>query len=183
MRVREKAQMCVPTEVATRERELTMNCNAIAKPDPCFSLASGWGSGSVDFPYLVTPADAISAAFNQRNVKVTNFLTNKISSSALANQDLCLVFVNADSGEGYLAHDGVSGDRPDLHLQKDGDNLVKTVAQSCGGGSSKTVVIVHSVGAVVVEDWIGLSGVKGLLFAHLPGQESGNSLVSLFLRF
>ena len=72
----------------------------------------------------------------------------------------------------------MSGDRPDLFPQKGGSRLVRNVAKSCGRGKGKTVVVVHSVGPVIVEEWIDMHEVKGLLFAHLPGQESGNSLVS-----
>src|SRR5699024_3097999 len=40
-------------------------------------------------------------------------------------------------------------------------------------------VIVHSVGPVIVESWVDLPGVQALLFANLPGQESGNALVDV----
>lgn len=116
--------------------------------------------------------------FNADKVTVSSYLSNTPpSSSALRGQDLCLVLVSADSGEGYIASDGNSGDRSDLFPQKGGDALVAAVAESCGAGKGRTVVVVHSVGPVVVEKWIDLPGVKGLLFAHLPGQESGNALV------
>ena len=140
---------------------------------PC-RLASGWGSGAVEFPYLVSPNAALSQAFNGEKVAVSSFLTNDVPlANDLADQDLCLVFVNADAGEGYLSHEGVRGERNDLFPQRSGDKLVQGVARDC----KSTVVIVHSVGPVVVEKWIDLPNVKGLLFAHLPGQESGNSLV------
>jgi beta-glucosidase len=90
-----------------------------------------------------------------------------------------LVFANSDAGEGFVAWDGVRGDRNDLFLQKDGDDLVLEVADHCGGGSGSTVVIVHSVGPVVVEKWINHPGVKAVLAAHLPGEESGNALASI----
>jgi beta-glucosidase len=93
------------------------------------------------------------------------------------------VFVNADSGEGYLSVDGIRGDRNDLYAQKGGDELVISVAKGCGGGKGKTVVVIHSVGPVVVERWIELPGVKAILFAHLPGQESGNALVGFVPSF
>lgn len=43
----------------------------------------------------------------------------------------------------------------------------------------KTVVIIHSVGPVLVEKWIDLEGVKAIVYANLPGQESGNALVDV----
>lgn len=111
-------------------------------------------------------------------MEISTFLTNELSSSSeLSDIDLCLIFINADSGEGYLSHDGVNGDRNDLYAQKGGDKLAKLAVQNCGAGSGKSVVIVHSVGPVVVENWVDAPGLKGLLFANLPGQESGNALV------
>lgn len=103
-----------------------------------------------------------------------NFQLRKISEAA-KEQDVCLVFINSDSGEGYVVSDGVAGDRNDLYAQKNGDNLVKTVAGVC----SKVVVVVHAVGPVLVNKWIDLPSIKAVLFAHLPGQESGNSLVDI----
>lgn len=73
----------------------------------------------------------------------------------------------------------IRGDRNDLFAQKGGDELVISVAKGCGGGNGNTVVVIHSVGPVVVEKWVDLPGVKAVLFAHLPGQESGNALVCL----
>ncbi|EJD05137.1 uncharacterized protein FOMMEDRAFT_79988 [Fomitiporia mediterranea MF3/22] len=144
------------------------------------TLAVGWGSGATEFQYLVTPDTALRKAFDTEHIIVSSFLTNaNPPSGAIEDQDLCLAFVNADSGEGFIAHDGISGDRPDLYPQKGGDKLVQNVARRCGSGKGKTVVIVHSVGPVVVERWVDMPGVKGLLFAHLPGQESGNSLIDV----
>jgi beta-glucosidase-like glycosyl hydrolase len=147
------------------------------------TLASGWGSGSVEFPYLITPLEELKKAFSTKNVDVSDLVMDdsKLPTGSdlttLEEQDVCLVFINSDGGEGYLAWKDVKGDRNDLYPQKKGDQLVKTVAKSCGGGKGTTIVIVHSVGAVVVENFIDMEGVNALLFAHLPGQESGTSLV------
>lgn len=159
-------------------------------PNACFdracnqgTLGSGWGSGAVEFPILVTPLKAIGAAFDSDFVELESYLSNTIpvkkTSSLLGNQDLCLVFVNADSGEGFETWNGVRGDRNDLFPQKGGDKLVQQVAAGCGNGAGATVVIVHAVGPVVVERWIDLPGVKAVLMANLPGEQSGNALVDV----
>ncbi|THH04054.1 hypothetical protein EW145_g5804, partial [Phellinidium pouzarii] len=102
------------------------------------TLAVGWGSGATDFPYLITPHDAIKAAFDKKRVSISSFLTNAIPpTGALENQDVCLVFVNADAGEGYISHDGVAGDRLDLFPQKGGDKLIQAVARRCGDGNGQ----------------------------------------------
>ena len=150
-----------------------------------YSLASGWGSGAVEFPYLVTPLAALTTAFNstpaeysETSPELTSILTNTkfddISTSAVS-QDLCLVFINSDAGEGFVADLGVKGDRNDLFAQKSGDKLVLTVAEKC----ENTVVVIHSVGPVVVEKWADHKNVKAIIYAHLPGQESGNALVDV----
>lgn len=147
------------------------------------TLASGWGSGAVEFPHLVTPVDALQSAFDKKNVEVTSVLDDKLllknPPSSLKNQDLCIVFVNSDGGEGYLSWNGVRGDRNDLYLQKGGDKLVEQVAKNCGNGTGQTIVVVHAVGPVVLENWIDLPEVKAVLLANLPGEESGNALADV----
>ncbi|KAF2202130.1 beta-glucosidase 1 precursor [Delitschia confertaspora ATCC 74209] len=146
------------------------------------TLASGWGSGAVEFPYLVTPLEAIREAFNNETVYVTDWPNNKLPSEQkelVEDQDVCIVFANADAGEGYLADNGIRGDRNDLNLQKGGDALIQQVAKGCGKGKGKTIVIIHTVGPVIMEKFISLAGVKAVLLANLPGQESGNALVDV----
>jgi len=175
-------RMLVLTEVAIRARKFVSPRNLDFQLTLllCFRLASGWGSGAVEFPYLVAPIAALREAFEEDAVSLSTFPTNSIpSQDALSDQDLCLTFINADAGEGYMTHDGINGDRNDLFAQKGGDKLARFVGENCGGGKGKTVIVVHSVGPVVVENWIDTPTVKGLLFANLPGQESGNALVSI----
>lgn len=147
------------------------------------TLGSGWGSGAVDFLYLISPIAALKKAFNPAKVYVTDFPSNtppmEMAPEILLNQDICIVFANADSGEGYLAYEDIKGDRPDLNLQHGGDMLVSQVADGCGGGKGKTIVVIHSVGPVIVDKWIHQPGVKAVLLANLPGQESGNALADI----
>ncbi|KAI9826978.1 MAG: hypothetical protein M1819_007072 [Sarea resinae] len=147
------------------------------------TLAQGWGSGTVEFPYLITPVKAISAAFDFHSVYVTDFPGNHPPSDknpqAVEDQDLCMVFINSDGGEGYIASEGIRGDRNDLYPQKGGDKLVQHIASRCGGGKGKTIVVVHAVGPVVLDKWIDMEGVNAVLLANLPGEESGNALVDV----
>jgi beta-glucosidase len=147
------------------------------------TLGSGWGSGAVEFPYLVTPGEALLEAFNKDRVKITEYLKNDLRHSKepelLDNQDICIVFGNSDAGEGFIAWSGVAGDRGDLYLQNGSEELVYEVAKHCGGGSGSTIVIIHAVGPVVLEKWIDLPSVKAVLLANLPGEESGNAIASL----
>ncbi|PLB49355.1 hypothetical protein P170DRAFT_456004 [Aspergillus steynii IBT 23096] len=142
------------------------------------TLATGWGSGTVEFPYLVAPQQAIEDAWDH-HVETTSYLRNAVMPADAADKDLCLVFANANSGEGYKSYGGIHGDRPNLFLQRGGDTLIQTVANNCGNGNGRTVVVIHAVGPVVVEPWIDLPGVHAVLFAHLPGQESGSALIDV----
>ena len=150
------------------------------------SLATGWGSGAVEFPYLVPPLEALKDAIDPDKILLTDFATNKPpfkkNPGLLTEQDICLVFVNSDGGEGFIASGGIRGDRNDLYPQNGGDELVRMVAAGCGNGKGRTVVVVHAVGPVVLERWIDMDGVSAVLLANLPGQESGNALVSTILR-
>lgn len=61
-----------------------------------------------------------------------------------------LVFLNSDSGEGYITVDGNEGDRRNLTAWHGGDNLVNAVAAQ----NNNTIVVVHSVGPLTLEPWI-----------------------------
>jgi beta-glucosidase-like glycosyl hydrolase len=146
------------------------------------TLASGWGSGAVEFPYLIAPLDAIRKAFNKDKVYVTDWPQNKLPKDQhqiVEDQDICIVFANSDAGEGYMQADGIKGDRNDLYLDKGGDDLIVNVANECGKGKGSTIVVIHSVGPVIMDNWIDLPGVKAVLLANLPGQESGNAITEL----
>ena len=145
------------------------------------TLASGWGSGSVDFPYLVSPWEALRKAWQHiERVETRAYLMNEdIKREQVEDKDLCVVFGNADGGEGYINYDAIHGDRNDLHLQKGSNRLIASVATRCGNGQGKTVVVVHSVGPVAMEPWIDHPGVRAVVLANLPGQESGNALADV----
>lgn len=65
--------------------------------------------------------------------------------------------------------------RNDLKAWHNGDNLVLAVA----GANANTIVVVNTVGQINMEPWINHVNVTGVLWAGLPGQEAGNSLVDV----
>ncbi|KAL2012407.1 hypothetical protein VTN00DRAFT_5125 [Thermoascus crustaceus] len=137
-------------------------------------LTMGWGSGTSKLPYLNTPQDAIANASSNAEF----FITDNFPSDVTAKPaDVAIVFINADSGENYITVEGNPGDRTvaGLHAWHNGDDLVKAAASKF----SKVVVVVHTVGPIILEDWIDLPSVKSVVFAHLPGQEAGGSLVDV----
>ncbi|KAI1331071.1 glycoside hydrolase family 3 protein [Xylariaceae sp. FL0255] len=143
------------------------------------TLAMGWGSGTANFPYLSTPLDALNQKAISDGTRLEWVLDNYATSTIqdLADQDgaAALVFVNADSGEGYIDVDGNVGDRKNLTLWGNGDELIKTVSSVC----NNTIVVIHSVGAVLVTDWYDSPNVTAIVWAALPGEQSGNSIVDV----
>ena len=73
------------------------------------TLGMAWGSGSANFPYLVTPETAIQNEVISNN-GVFQSITDDFAGTqilALAGQaSTAIVFVNSDSGEGYINVDG-----------------------------------------------------------------------------
>jgi len=142
------------------------------------TLAMGWGSGTSDFPYLVTPLDAIKSAVTQNGGIITSVTDNYAYSQIRTNAQqasVAIVFINADSGEGYITVDGNMGDRNNLTAWHDGDALVRNVSALC----NNTIVVIHSVGPVLVNSFYQSENVTAILWAGLPGQESGNAIADI----
>lgn len=146
------------------------------------TLAMGWGSGTANFPYLVTPLTAIQNEVLSNGADIEDVLDNYAYSTieTLAQRvdevnGVCIVFANADAGEGYITVDGNEGDRNNLTLWGEGDTLIETVASYC----NNTVVVMHTVGAVIVDSWYNNPNVTAIVWAGIPGQESGNSIADI----
>jgi beta-glucosidase len=143
------------------------------------TLAMGWGSGTANYPYLVTPDAALQGRALEDGSRYESILSNYAADAtkALVSQDnvTAIVFVNADSGEGYINVDGNMGDRKNLTLWKNGDDLVKNVSGAC----SNTIVVIHSTGPVLLTEWYESPNITAILWAGLPGQESGNSIADV----
>ncbi|KAI2427799.1 hypothetical protein LOZ52_002874 [Ophidiomyces ophidiicola] len=143
------------------------------------TLAMGWGSGTADFPYLITPAQAIENEIVAKGVgnvmSVFDNYANTQIKTVVTQATTSLVFVNAGSGEGFINVDGNEGDRKNLTLWKNGDALIKNVASMC----NNTIVIMHTVGPVLINEWYDHPNITAILWAGLPGQESGNALADV----
>jgi beta-glucosidase len=143
------------------------------------TLGMAWGSGTADFPYLITPESALQAQAINDKTRFESIPSNYqwSATKALVSQPnvTSIVFVNADSGEGYIDIDDNEGDRKNLTLWKNGDDLIKNVSSLC----SNTIVVIHSTGPVLVTDWYNNDNVTAILWAGVPGQESGNSITDV----
>ncbi|KAG9217670.1 hypothetical protein CCMSSC00406_0003641 [Pleurotus cornucopiae] len=141
-------------------------------------LAMGWGSGTANFTYLVSPYEAISARARKDHTTLSwifdDFNLARAGNMAIG-RSAALVFLNSDSGEGYITVDGNEGDRRNLTAWHGGDNLVNAVAAQ----NNNTIVVVHSVGPLILEPWIEHPNVTAVVLAGVSGTETGNSLVDI----
>ncbi|PVH85109.1 glycoside hydrolase family 3 protein [Cadophora sp. DSE1049] len=138
------------------------------------TLGMGWGSGTANYPYMDDPITAIKL----KAANVTYYNTDSFPSGITAvTGDVAMVFISSDSGENQYTVEGNDGDRKSsgLFAWHNGDDLVKAAAAKY----ATVIVVVHTVGPILVENWVDLPSVKAVVFAHLPGQEAGNSLTDI----
>ncbi|KAL4936770.1 putative beta-glucosidase M [Aspergillus oleicola] len=129
------------------------------------TLHVGGGSGMTSPAYIDAPIDAIKRrAYEDGSSVLWDFESN--SPIVDYTSDACLVFINAYATEGV--------DRPGL-ADDYSDTLVTNVANRC----SNTIVTIHNAGIRTVSSWADHANVTAIIFAHLPGQDSGRAIVSL----
>ncbi|KAK7755329.1 hypothetical protein SLS62_002555 [Diatrype stigma] len=140
---------------------------SIAKSDiaPNGTLVSGGGSGASAQGLISAPYDALVSRCQDDG---TALFWDFDSGSPAVNptSDVCIVFGNVWATEGY--------DRPTLRDNYT-DGLIENVASQC----ANTIVVFHNAGVRLVDSFIDHPNVTAVIFAHLPGQESGKALVSL----
>lgn len=129
------------------------------------TLFCGGGSGANSAALGNAPMDALlQQAFDDDTALFWDFKSSTPNIDGAS--DACLVFGNAWASEG--------SDRPGLHDDYT-DGLIKYVASRC----NNTIVVFHNAGVRLVDQFVDLENVTALIFAHLPGQESGRALISL----
>ncbi|GKT80655.1 glycosyl hydrolase family 3 N terminal domain-containing protein [Colletotrichum tofieldiae] len=130
------------------------------------TLIAGGGSGITTPPYVISPFQSIQERVVADGGVVKWDFYSENPQPNYVNSEACLVFINAWASEGY--------DRASLS-DEFSDNLVNNVAANC----SNTIVVLHSAGTRVVDAWADHPNVTAILFAGLPGQESGHSLTDI----
>lgn len=129
------------------------------------TLYVGGGSGAGSAAYVDTPIDAIQRqAYTDDTSVMYNFYNQNPDIDA--SSDACIVLVNYYATEGF--------DRPGVSDEYS-DTLITNVASKC----ANTVVVIHNAGIRVVDNWIENSNVTAVIFAHLPGQDTGRALVDI----
>ncbi|KAI9646460.1 beta-glucosidase [Ciborinia camelliae] len=142
------------------------------------TLAMGWGSGTANFPYLISPVTALKAQAAKDHTSVKNVSNNfdfAAVEAAAKGASAAIVFANANGGEAYIAVDENQGDRNNLTLWGNGDALINYVASI----NPNTIVVLHTIGPVIIEAYKKHPNVTAIVWAGLPGQESGNSLTDV----
>lgn len=143
-------------------------CTEFLPYAPNGTIVTGGGSGATTPAYISAPLDAIQARAIQDGSTVVfwDIETPGSNSSVDGATDACLVFINAESSEGL--------DRPALY-DSFSDDLVNNIADQC----SNTIVTIHNAGVRLVDAWIDHPNVTAVIFAHLPGQDSGLALAQI----
>lgn len=129
------------------------------------TLFCGGGSGANSASLGNAPMDALlQRAYDDDTALYFDF--RSATPNVDGASDACLVIGNAWASEG--------SDRPGLHDDYT-DGLIKHVASQC----NNTIVVFHNAGVRLVDQFVDHENVTAVIFAHLPGQESGRALVSL----
>jgi beta-glucosidase len=137
------------------------------------TLGVGWGSGQGNFPYLISPDAAIQHEVTSRYGSYEAITNNSAFSQIelLARRvteagGVCLVFANADSGEGFINIENNFGDRKNLTLWQGADAMIANVSANC----NNTVLVLHTVGAVEIDQYKDNENITAILWAGLPGE-------------
>jgi len=129
------------------------------------TIISGSGSGAVTPGYISSPFDALNQrAYADDTALFWDFDSQNPNIVVVA--DACLVFINAYASEAF--------DRPSIDDDYS-DTLINNVASKC----ANTMVIMHNAGIRIVDKFVDHPNVTAIIYAHLPGQDSGRALVSL----
>ncbi|KAH6667482.1 putative beta-glucosidase [Halenospora varia] len=131
------------------------------------TIISGGGSGANTPWYINAPFEAIQErAYTDNTAIFWDFVNVNSTGSVDAATDACLVFINAFASEGI--------DRSGVH-DDFSDALVNNIADQC----NNTIVVIHNAGVRLVDQFIDHPNVTAVIFAHVPGQDSGRALVSV----
>jgi beta-glucosidase len=135
------------------------------------TLDIGGGSSSVRHTYVVTPLDAIKERARATGARLQFILNNDRLAAAdfhslYPTPDVCIVFLKTFAAEGF--------DRVSLEADWNSTAVVTSIADMC----NNTIVITHSVG-VNSMPWASHRNVHAIIAAHLPGEQTGNSIVDV----
>jgi beta-glucosidase len=136
------------------------------------TLAVGGGSGAGRFYKVIPPLDAIKTRARSYGAQV-QYITNNnaivqggLSSLAPVPLDVCIVFLKSWASEGF--------DRTTLIAEWNSTVVVERTAAIC----NNTVVVLHGAAPNTLP-WRNNPNVTAILAAHMPGEETGNSIADI----
>ncbi|KAF1831336.1 avenacinase [Decorospora gaudefroyi] len=136
------------------------------------TLTVGGGSGGGRFTYVVSPLEAIKTRVHSYGAMVQYITSNDaivngyLAGLAPLPLDVCVVFLKTWASEGR--------DRETLIADWNSTAVVEKVAAVC----QNTVVVFHGAAPNVLP-WASNPNVTAILAGHMPGQETGNSIVDI----
>ncbi|KAF1948441.1 avenacinase [Byssothecium circinans] len=136
------------------------------------TLPVGGGSGTGRFTYVVAPLDAIKTRGQSYGALVQYVLDNAVIAAGGLSvlqpspPDVCVLFLKSWASEG--------DDRKSLIAEWNSTAVVEATAKAC----PNTVVVLHGSAPNVIP-WKDNKNVTAILAAHMPGQETGNSIVDV----
>ncbi|CAI6332454.1 unnamed protein product [Periconia digitata] len=136
------------------------------------TLPAGGGSGAGRYTYVVSPLEAIKARAQSYGALVQYVIDNKLLATGAAGvlqpalPDVCLIFLKTWATEG--------DDRTTLIADWNSTLVVEETAKYC----PSTVVVLHGAAPNVLP-WKDNENVTAIIAAHMPGQETGNSIVDI----
>jgi beta-glucosidase len=136
------------------------------------TLAVGGGSGAGRFTSVVPPLDAIKARAKSYRAHVQYITNNEViaqgglASLAPLPLDVCVVFLKSWASEGF--------DRTTLLAEWNSTTVVEQITAIC----NNTVVVLHGASPNTIP-WRNNPNVTAILAAHMPGEETGNSIVDI----
>ena len=154
-------------------------------------MAIGYGSGTTYYNYLIDPLKAITERAKQEGINIVSSgdisLTKETidgheievgkedieGAKMIAEEaDLCIVFINADSGEEYIDLERSKGDRYDLDAWHSGNELVEAVLDL----NKSVIIVINAPGPINLPFY---DRIQGLLYCGFGGAESGNAIASV----
>ncbi|KAL2060995.1 hypothetical protein VTL71DRAFT_9047 [Oculimacula yallundae] len=131
------------------------------------TLFTGGGSGASTPPYISAPFNAIQdRAAKDETAIYWDFVNVNATGYVMTESDAAIVFINAIASEGY--------DRPSLR-----DDFSDALVTNIAAQHNNTIVVIHNAGIRLVDQWVENPNVTAVIYAHLPGQDSGAALVQL----
>lgn len=141
------------------------------------SLIEGWGSGIATPVHYESYYEALHNKASLLDVHVTGTTESwdlRLPLEISGKTDINVVFVLANSGEALISVDGNMGDRNNVSLWYNGDNLINTVASQ-----GKTVVVVTTVGQVDMNPWLSHPNISAVLLTAPAGDYGGKAMADV----